>query len=347
MQSCAFQVNRTSFRKIKQPLQLQDTSWQTLSILQMTDLCVKLCFYKGITENSSGSVSGLQNPHKPSRVIGQVTFMLYNYNNPCWPTNRTQTFWLNFIFGHIACFSPPRQTFNLNFHRSTKGFSSSPGQVSPKTIEEVTLLQLISPPTSQKAEQCCFARLLAWLWHVSFMSEVPELLEHPVIIDKGPYQPIVVRGEQTGHTIGLRSTVQQSPFGVLFWAAWRSWTGVYLCEVEDVSFMVKHQPRAALVIPIHVVDPVTWVKINVSSDTGSDERHSQWAGHCRLIIKHLEFILMCMAKKLSSNCTFVSVNNVIVVPTPAAKTQARWDVTNDVYLNKRKLHHVEEVYCTD
>ena len=27
------------------------------------------------------------------------------------------------------------------------------------------------------------------------------------------------------------------------------------------------------------------------------------------------------------------VYNVIVVPAPAAKTQARWDVTNDMYLH--------------
>lgn len=30
----------------------------------------------------------------------------------------------------------------------------------------------------------------------------------------------------------------------------------------------------------------------------------------------------------------VPVDNVIVVPAPAAKTQARWDVTNDMHLNK-------------
>lgn len=28
------------------------------------------------------------------------------------------------------------------------------------------------------------------------------------------------------------------------------------------------------------------------------------------------------------------VDNVIVVPAPAAETQTRWDVTNDVHLNK-------------
>lgn len=30
----------------------------------------------------------------------------------------------------------------------------------------------------------------------------------------------------------------------------------------------------------------------------------------------------------------VPVDDVIVVPAPAAKTQARWDVTNDMYLSK-------------
>lgn len=42
---------------------------------------------------------------------------------------------------------------------------------------------------------------------MSLMSEVPKLLEDPVIIDKGPHQPVIVRREQTGQTIGLGGTV--------------------------------------------------------------------------------------------------------------------------------------------
>lgn len=92
---------------------------------------------------------------------------------------------------------------------------------------------------------------------MSFMSEVPELLEDPVITDEGAHQPVAVRREQAGQTVGLGGSVQQCPFGVLFWAT------VCLCEVEDVGFMVKHQPRAAFVIPVHIVDTVTWrEKIN-------------------------------------------------------------------------------------
>lgn len=54
---------------------------------------------------------------------------------------------------------------------------------------------------------------------------------------------------------------------------------------------------------VHIL---TWVEINIGSDTGSDECHSQWARHGCLIIEHLELIQMCMAKKLPSNCTFIS-----------------------------------------
>lgn len=180
-----------------------------------------------------------------------------NKYNPCWPTsNKKNTLQLHFIFGHIAF------SLSANILRSTEGFSGSPGQLSSKTIEEVTLLQLIVPPTSQEAEQWSFACLLAGLWHMSFMSQVPELLEDPVIIDKGLHHSVVVWRKQTSQTIGLSGTVQQCPFGVLFWATWRSGPVVYLCEVEDVGFMVKHQPRATLVIPINIVDTETWKEKN-------------------------------------------------------------------------------------
>ena len=52
---------------------------------------------------------------------------------------------------------------------------------------------------------------------------------------------------------------------------------------------------------------LTWVKINISSDTGSNESHSQWPCHGHLVIKHLKLIQMRMTKKLSSNCAFIPV----------------------------------------
>lgn len=143
---------------------------------------------------------------------------------------------------------------------STKGCSSSPGQVSSKTIEEVALLQFIISPASQKTQHCGFAGLLAGLRDMSFMSEVPELLEGPLVAEKGPHQPVPVRREQTGKTVGFSGTVQQCPFGVRFRVTCPSWTVVYLREVEDIGFMVKHQSRAALVVPINIVGTVTWEK---------------------------------------------------------------------------------------
>lgn len=36
------------------------------------------------------------------------------------------------------------------------------------------------------------------------------------------------------------------------------WTVVYLCEVEDVRLVVQDKPRATFVIPIHIIDAVTF-----------------------------------------------------------------------------------------
>lgn len=130
----------------------------------------------------------------------------FQQNSPLWPTsNRT---YLSAQF-HIWSLRPPPATQTFSPHlRSTKGFSGSPGQISSKTIEEVALLQLFVPPTSQKAEQWSFARLLAGLRHVSFMSEIPELLEGLVVFDKGLHEPVAVGREETGQTIGLGRTIQ-------------------------------------------------------------------------------------------------------------------------------------------
>lgn len=89
-----------------------------------------------------------------------------------------------------------------------------------------------------------------------FISEVPELLEHPIVVLKGLQQLVVIRGEQSGKTVGLSGTVQQHPFGVLLWTSWEPWSVIGLCEVEHIGFMIEHQPRAALVIPINVVNAV-------------------------------------------------------------------------------------------
>lgn len=120
----------------------------------------------------------------------------------------------------------------------------------------VALLQLIVTSTSQEAQHGGFARLYARPRRVSFRSEVPELLEYAVVVQKGSQQLVVIRGEQSGKTVGLSGTVQQHPFGVLLWTSWELWTVIGLCEVEHVGFVVEHQPRAALVIPIDVVNTV-------------------------------------------------------------------------------------------
>ena len=90
-----------------------------------------------------------------------------------------------------------------------------------------------------------------------FMSVVPELLEAAVIVDEGPHQPVEVRREEAGQTVGLGGAVQQGPFGVLLRGTRRSWTLVCRCEVQDVSFMVKNKPRAVFVIPIHIINTET------------------------------------------------------------------------------------------
>lgn len=55
---------------------------------------------------------------------------------------------------------------------------------------------------------------------MSFMSEVPELLEGAVVVDKGSQQCVVIRWEQTGKAVSFSGPVQEVPFGVLLWIVW-------------------------------------------------------------------------------------------------------------------------------
>lgn len=50
----------------------------------------------------------------------------------------------------------------------------------------------------------------------------------------------------------------------------------------------------------------TWVEIDICCDAGSDECHSQWAGHGGLVVKHLELVHVCVAEKLPGYCAFIS-----------------------------------------
>lgn len=43
---------------------------------------------------------------------------------------------------------------------------------------------------------------------MSFMSEIPELLEGLVIFDKGLHEPVAVGREEAGQTVGLGGTIQ-------------------------------------------------------------------------------------------------------------------------------------------
>lgn len=72
----------------------------------------------------------------------------------------------------------------------------------------VALLQLTVTAASQKAQHGGFARFYAGPRFVSFISEVPELLEQPVIVDKGLQQLIAIRREQSGKTVSLGGSVQ-------------------------------------------------------------------------------------------------------------------------------------------
>lgn len=130
------------------------------------------------------------------------------------------------LFGSMSGFG--RIGFPPYLVNSAESLSGCPHQVSSEPTEEVTLLQLIVPPTMQEAECCSFAGLLAGLRHMSFMSQVPKLLEDAVIINKGPYQGVEVSGEQSGKTISLCGTVEQSPFRILFWMLWYCRTVVCL-----------------------------------------------------------------------------------------------------------------------
>lgn len=162
------------------------------------------------------------------------------------------------IWSHCFFSSPLTQPLGSKFPRSTKSSSGGSDQVSSKSIDVVALLQLIGPATSQKAEDCGFAGLLARLRHMSFMTQVPELLKHAVILDKGPQQCIVVRREHTGKAVSLGGPVQECPLRVLLWIMGCFWTTVHLREVKDVVFVVKNQTRAAFVIPVNIVDTVSW-----------------------------------------------------------------------------------------
>lgn len=122
-------------------------------------------------------------------------------------------------------------------------------------MNEVALLQLIGTPTLQKTQYCSFAAFFADLRHVSFVSQIPELLENTVVADEGPQQQIVIGGEHCGKTVSLCGAIQERPFGVLYWITQHLWT-VYLRQVQDVGCMVQHQPRAAFVIPIDNVDAI-------------------------------------------------------------------------------------------
>lgn len=173
---------------------------------------------------------------------------------------RSQTisaFWQRVIFFCHAASSEPKHV--VHTHWSAQGF---PGQVSYWPVDKVTLHQLIIAPTSQEAQQCAFACVPARFWHMSFVLIVPELLEDLVVLDEGLNQSVVVGREKAGQTVGLGGPVQQAPLGILLRDWSRSWFLVGLCEVEDVRLMVQHHPGAARVVPIHIVNTVTFKKIN-------------------------------------------------------------------------------------
>jgi len=165
----------------------------------------------------------------------------------------------NFSFGHfLQSDRPDPPTPPPPPPWSTEGLSGSPRHVPSKTVLQVAQLQLVVAAAPQEAEQRGFARLPAGLRHVSFVPEVPELLEGPVVLQEGLQHPVVVGGEQAGQTVGLGGAVQQGPLGVQHRGARRSRAVVGLREVEDVGFVVEHQPGTAVVIPVHVVDTETW-----------------------------------------------------------------------------------------
>lgn len=128
--------------------------------------------------------------------------------------------------------------------------------MSPEPVEQVALVQFVGAAAAQEAQHGGLAGLPAGLRHVSFEPQVPELLEDAVVLDHGAEQRVVVCREQAGQAVGLGGPVQQAPLGVPLRTARRA--VVHLGEVQDVGFVIHDQAGAALVVPIHVIDTVTW-----------------------------------------------------------------------------------------
>jgi len=146
---------------------------------------------------------------------------------------------------------------------STEGLPRGPRHVAAEAVEEVALLQLVVLAAAQEAEQRRLARVLARRRHVALVPQVPEPLEDPVVGQEDAQQPVPVRREEAGHAVGLRGPVQPGPLGAGVRRrdaaiAVGEARAVHLGEVEDVGLVVHDQPRAALVIAVHKVDPIAW-----------------------------------------------------------------------------------------
>lgn len=141
--------------------------------------------------------------------------------------------------------------------RSTKDLPGGPYQLPHRAVVARAFAQIFVQAAAQQADLGPLAGVLARLRHVPLMLKVPELLKEVVVFDEGLYQRVEVGGKQAGQRVGLSGSVQQLPLGLSDRFA-ASWSVVCLREVEDVGLVVQNESRAPFVVPIHIIDPVTF-----------------------------------------------------------------------------------------
>lgn len=93
-----------------------------------------------------------------------------------------------------------------------------------------------------------------------------------------------------------------------------------------LSYLKKKQHKHLLVFVVLTLADIATVCLEEQLQQQQPEAH----------IRSSIFQLKLHREKVRDQSVQLPVDNVIVVPAPAAETQTRWDVTNDVYLNAER-----------
>lgn len=137
-------------------------------------------------------------------------------------------------------------------------------------------------------------------------------IKRRLIVRHHVHQMIPVRRPQRFHVVRETRRIQLIPHWVI--------VQIRLLQIHNPVLVIDNHSRRALMIAIHVVNPITRIQIVIRRHRWPNVRDIRGSSEIGRIVEHLELIEMCVPEELRRYGALIACDDFVVIPRPHFQT---------------------------